>query len=187
LQTVLHGTIDTDGNLQARANYLWTPSFVTKIQAQVSTAAYDHFDILTDHCAALFNILQLLSTPGHSVLQLEQDYQGADYSLNVKTVNPSPVDSTGIFILSYLQSVTQRVALGTEIVYQRMTPEIEETLKQFVVKYTGDDCIATLNYQELGAIQASYYQKINEKVEFGSELQVVLAGGRREAVCTIVS
>ncbi|CAG8565060.1 1261_t:CDS:2 [Paraglomus occultum] len=159
-KTVLHGTVDTDGNLSARANYMWTPNFVTKIQAQLSP------------------------TPGHSMLQLEQDYQGSDYSINFKTVNPSPVDSTGIFILSYLQSVTQKLSLGTEIVYQKLTSDLEETVKQYVMKYTGKDYIATLNYQEAGALQASYYQKINEKVDFGTELQMLLDGGRR-AVCTV--
>jgi mitochondrial import receptor subunit TOM40 len=120
------------------------------------------------------------------MLQLEQDYQGSDYSFNFKTVNPSPVDSTGIFILSYLQSVTQKLSIGTEIVYQKLTSDIEETVKQYVMKYTGKDYIATLNYQEAGALQASYYQKINEKVDFGTELQMLLEGGRR-AVCTVVS
>ena len=137
---------------------------------------------------AHLNVLlhQLSPTPGHSMLQLEQDYQGSDYSVNFKTVNPSPVDSTGIFILSYLQSVTQKLSLGTEIVYQKLTSDLEETVKQYVMKYTGKDYIATLNYQEAGALQASYYQKINEKVDFGTELQMLLDGGRR-AVCTVVS
>lgn len=52
------------------------------------------------------------------MIQLEQDYQGQDYSLNVKAVNPWPADLTGIYIGSYLQSFTKNIALGLETLYQ---------------------------------------------------------------------
>ncbi|CAJ0752113.1 17817_t:CDS:2 [Entrophospora sp. SA101] len=120
-------------------------------------------------------------TPGHSMLQLEQDYQGSDYSVNCKTINPSPVEQTGIFVMSYFQSVTQKLAMGVETVYQKPTPDIEETSKSLVLKYSGNDYVTTVQWQEVGALQASYYQKINEKVDFGTELQIILAAGRREA------
>ncbi|CAG8517883.1 12558_t:CDS:2 [Ambispora gerdemannii] len=157
-KTFLHGTLDTDGNLSARFNYAWNPKNVSKVQTQLSP------------------------TPGHSMLQLEQDYQGPDYSLNFKTVNPSIVDNTGIFVLSYLQSITPNLALGTELVYQKPTADIEETTRSLVIKHSVDDYIATLQWQAPGALQVSYYQKINEKVDFGTELQILAAGGRREAV-----
>lgn len=161
-KSFLHGTIDTDGSLTARMNYAWNANNVTKIQAHVSP------------------------TPGHSMLQLEQDYQGSDYSVNCKTINPSPVEQTGIFVMSYFQSVTQKLAMGVETVYQKPTPDIEETSKSLVLKYSGNDYVTTVQWQEVGALQASYYQKINEKVDFGTELQIILAAGRREAVCTVV-
>ncbi|RHZ45168.1 hypothetical protein Glove_688g31 [Diversispora epigaea] len=157
----LHGTIDTDGTLTARTNYAWNANNLTKIQAHIS------------------------SSPGHSMLQLEQDYQGSDYSINYKTINPWPVENTGIFFLSYIQSVTQKLALGVETVYQKPTSDIEECTQSLVAKYTGKDYIATLQWQEAGALQASYYQKLNEKVDFGTELQLIVAAGRREALCTV--
>ncbi|KAG9299644.1 hypothetical protein G9A89_020815 [Geosiphon pyriformis] len=156
----LHGTIDTDGHLTARTNYAWNAKNVSKIQAQLS------------------------STPGHSLLQLEQDYQGPDFSINFKTLNPSPVESSGIFIFSYLQSITKKLALGTELVYQRPSQEVEETNKSLVAKYSSSDYIATLQWNSVGTLIASYYQKINEKVDFGTELQIIAAQGRREAMCT---
>ncbi|CAG8539778.1 12965_t:CDS:2 [Racocetra fulgida] len=137
-KSFLHGTIDTDGTLSARMNYAWNAKNVTKIQAHIT------------------------SVPGHSMLQLEQDYQGSDYSINYKTINPSPVENTGIYILSYIQSVTQKLALGVETVYQKPTPD------------------------KIGTIQASYFQKINEKVEFGTELQILVGRERRDALCTVV-
>ncbi|RIB06542.1 eukaryotic porin/Tom40 [Gigaspora rosea] len=160
-KSFLHGTIDTDGTLSARMNYVWNAKNVTKIQAHIT------------------------SVPGHSMLQLEQDYQGSDYSINYKTINPSPVENTGIYILSYIQSVTQKLALGVETVYQKPTPDSEECFKSLVAKYSGKNYIATLQWQEIGTIQASYFQKINEKVEFGTELQILVGKERRDALCTV--
>ncbi|KAF9434070.1 translocase of outer mitochondrial membrane [Entomortierella beljakovae] len=160
-QSFLSGNLDTDGNVQARTNYAWSNTNVSKCQAQFST------------------------TPGHSMLQLEQDYNGQDFNVNLKGVNPSPLDGTGIFIGSYLQSVTQNVSVGLEAVHQRPTPEQKETIWSYVAKYTGSDYIATAQYQGFGALQAAYYLKYSEKVDLGTEIQLVTAGGRREAVATV--
>ncbi|KAF9926400.1 translocase of outer mitochondrial membrane [Linnemannia zychae] len=160
-QSFLSGNVDTDGNVQARVNYAWSNSNVSKVQSQFS------------------------STPGHSMLQVEQDYNGKDFNLNIKGVNPSPVEGTGIFIGSYLQSVTQQLALGVEAVHQRPTAQQSETIYSYVAKYTGPDYIATATYQGFGALQATYYLKYSEKVDFGTELQLVTAGGRRDAIATV--
>ncbi|KAG0058773.1 translocase of outer mitochondrial membrane [Linnemannia elongata] len=160
-QSFLSGNLDTDGNVQARANYAWSNTNVSKVQSQLST------------------------TPGHSMLQIEQDYNGKDFNLNLKGVNPSPTEGTGIFITSYLQSITPNLALGAEAVHQRPTPQSAETTYSYVAKYTGPDYIATATYQGFGALQASYYLRYSEKVDFGTEIQLVTAGGRRDAVATV--
>lgn len=119
------------------------------------------------------------------MLQIEQDYNGKDFNLNLKGVNPSPTEGTGIFITSYLQSITPNLALGAEAVHQRPTPQSAETTYSYVAKYTGPDYIATATYQGFGALQASYYLRYSEKVDFGTEIQLVTAGGRRDAVATV--
>lgn len=119
------------------------------------------------------------------MLQMEQDYNGRDFNVNLKGVNPSVVDGTGIFIGSYLQSVSQNLALGAEAVYQRPTPGQQETVMSYVAKYTGRDYIATAQYQGFGAFSAAYYLRYSEKVDFGTEIQLLTAGGRREAVATV--
>ncbi|KAG0286371.1 translocase of outer mitochondrial membrane [Linnemannia gamsii] len=160
-QSFLSGNLDTDGNVQARANYAWSNTNVSKCQAQFS------------------------NTPGHSMLQMEQDYNGRDFNVNLKGVNPSVVDGTGIFIGSYLQSVSQHVALGAEAVYQVPTPGQQETTMSYVAKYTGRDYIATAQWQGFGAFSAAYYLRYSDKVDFGTEIQLLTAGGRREAVATV--
>lgn len=119
------------------------------------------------------------------MLQLEHDYTGSDYSVNVKAMNPNPMEFTGLYVASYLQSITSKFALGSEVVLQRPTPEMEETAMSLVGKYSGKDFIATAQLQGLGALQASYYQRINEKVDFGVELNMMVQGQRREAVATV--
>ncbi|CAB4410514.1 unnamed protein product [Rhizophagus irregularis] len=116
------------GNLTARMNYAWNANNVTKLQA-----------------------------PWHSMLQLEQDYQGTDYSIKLlKLINPSPVENTGIFILSYFNLKIYREQIALQ-------------------PYNGRKSV----------LYRHHTIKISEKVDFGTELQILVASGRREAVCTV--
>ncbi|KAI8378513.1 eukaryotic porin/Tom40 [Blakeslea trispora] len=160
-RTMLQGTMDNDTNLNGVLRHAWSPFSVTKVVAQFTHMA------------------------GHSMVQLDQEFNGSDYSVNLKAMNPNPLEFTGLYMASYLQSVTQQLAIGSEIVLQRPTPDMEETAMSLVGKYTGKDYIATAQFQGAGAIQASYYQRINEKVDFGVELNLMVQGGRREAVATV--
>ncbi|KAH9945934.1 mitochondrial import receptor subunit tom40 [Epithele typhae] len=159
----MHGNIDHDGNLSARLNQGWSADNVSKLQAQLST------------------------TPGQSFVQLEHDYSGADYSLNAKAVNPSPADLTGIYMGSYLQSITKNLALGVEGMLQRPSPAAAELATAYMAKYTSTnrDWIATAQLQGAGMIQASYWQKLSEKVDVAAELQVIAGQGRRDALATV--
>ncbi|KAG0170639.1 translocase of outer mitochondrial membrane [Apophysomyces sp. BC1034] len=160
-RTMAQGTMDNDTNLQAVVRHMWNSQLAIKLVAQMT------------------------HMPGHSMMQVESDYTGSDYSFNVKAMNPNPMEFTGIYMANYLQSVTPKLAVGSEIVLQRPTPDMEETAMSLVGKYTGSDFIATAQFQGLGAIQASYYQRINEKVDFGVEVNLMVQGGRREAVATV--
>ncbi|KAI8879168.1 hypothetical protein K501DRAFT_336267 [Backusella circina FSU 941] len=160
-RTMLQGTMDNDTNLNGVLRHAWSPQSATKVVAQ------------------------LTNMPGHSMIQVEQEFNGSDYALNFKTMNPNLVEMTGLYMASYLQSVSQQLVLGSEIVLQRPTPDMEETAMSLVGKYTGSDYIATCQFQGVGAIQASYYQRINDKVDFGVELNLMVQNGRREAVTTV--
>ena len=86
-----------------------------------------------------------------NMIQLEHDYLGRDYSLNLKALNPSPVDGSGIVIGSYLQSLTPRLALGAELLYQRgATPPGAPSMgpavtPSFVARYTSGPDAGTPN------------------------------------------
>ncbi|KAF7304895.1 ATP-bind-3 domain-containing protein [Mycena kentingensis (nom. inval.)] len=159
----MQGGVDHDGNVSGRYNYGWTSAAVTKVQAQLS------------------------SQIGHNMIQLEQDYQGSDFSLNAKAINPSPTDGTGIYVGSYLQSLTKNLALGAEGIYQHPTPGVSELALSYLAKLTSTDksWIATAQTQGLGVLQATYWQKLSEKVEVAADLQLIALPTRREAITTI--
>ena len=45
---------------------------------------------------------------------IEQEYTGSDFTSSIKMLNPSCLEGglTGIYMLSHLQSITKRLALG---------------------------------------------------------------------------
>ena len=120
-------------------------------------------------------------------MQLEHDYTGSDYSLNAKAVNPSPADGTGIYMGSYIQSITKNLALGVEGILQRPNPEVADLATAYLAKYTSTDrnWIATAQLQGAGMFQATYWQKLSEKVDVAAELQVLAGQGRRDALASL--
>ncbi|KAJ3285584.1 26S proteasome regulatory subunit 4, partial [Borealophlyctis nickersoniae] len=86
----------------------------------------------------------LMTTSGHNMMQLEHDHQGADYTVNVKAVNPNPIDSgpswapatkkndaslTGIYLISYLQAVSRSLAVGPMPGRRRARVDIRHALR----------------------------------------------------------
>ena len=121
------------------------------------------------------------------MIQIDHDYFGQDYSVTLKTVNPSPSNFTGVFVGSYLQSITKNLALGFETLYQRPTPQAPEMSMALHGKLTSTDksWIATAQVQHAGILQATYWQKLSEKVEVAVDLQVLSTPTRRDAIATL--
>jgi mitochondrial import receptor subunit TOM40 len=122
---------------------------------------------------------------GQSMAQLEADYSAKSFSLNIKAVNPSPTDATGIFVGTYLQSITKNLAMGVEVAHQRPEPNKAESQASYVAKYSGQDYVFTANVSQIGMVHASYHHKVSAQVELATEVQLMATQGRREAVCTM--
>lgn len=165
-KNMIHGMIDSKGELQGKLHYSLTDSFIFKSQMQVAKSEY-------------------------SMLQLEGDYLGADYSINIKTINPNLINGTGIFTAGYLQSITKNLTLGIEGIIQRHASSNSnhsisvDSGIGYIGKYQWGPGTLTIQTQNLMAIQASYFHKVNETVELGSELQCVIAGPQTEAVASM--
>lgn len=153
------------------------------------------------------------------MLQIEHDHVGSDFSVNLKAVNANPIDRpasfqktrfntalTGIFVASYLQSVTRNLVLGGEFMLQKPSAEIEESNLSLVARYSSKlpfrelpaqpgmpapppldpSYSLTATYQPTtGILQASYHHRLNARAELGSELQALVGGGRRDAVASV--
>jgi mitochondrial import receptor subunit TOM40 len=151
----MQGNIDNEGQLSTRFNYRWTPSLITKTNLQIAPG------------------------PNSAMVQFDNEYTGDDFTASIKTLNPSAIDGglTGIFIGSYLQSVTPSLALGLEAIWQRQAMNAgPETAVSYCAKYKGSDWIASAQLQAQGAISTTYWRKLTDKVEAGVELNLQFAG-----------
>ena len=117
--------------------------------------------------------------PAAAQLSVENDYLGNDFTAQLKAMNPSTLDGalTGIFIGSYLQSVTPRLALGVEAVYQRAAANMgPETVLSYAARYKGDDWIGSAQFLAQGGLQTSYWRRLSDKVEAGLDMNLQFAG-----------
>ncbi|KAF2462136.1 eukaryotic porin/Tom40 [Lineolata rhizophorae] len=165
--------IDNDFSLNGRFNARITPALTLKTQMQ-------------------------LAPQQGAMMQPELDYTGADFSASIKAMNPSVLEGnlTGLFIGSFLQSVTPKLALGLEGVWQRPTAAHgPEVMMSYAARFKSSDWIASAQLMAQGGIQASYWRRLTEKVEAGVDITLQFMGmsgaaammgqPKREGVTTI--
>jgi mitochondrial import receptor subunit TOM40 len=114
------------------------------------------------------------------MVSVDNDYTGSDFSASLKSINPSILDGglSGIFVGSYLQSLTPSLAVGLEAMWQRAALNTApETAISYCMKYTGSDWIASAQLAEQGVLSTSYWKKLTDKVEAGVDLNLQFAPG----------
>lgn len=146
----MQGNIDNELSLSGRLNYGWDKNNISKLTLQISQGQ-------------------------PTMCQIEQDFQGSDFSLNFKTLNPS-ISSTGLFtgvaVGSILQSVTPQLALGLETIYSRGQSAMPaDSAVSYVTRYVGakQDWIFSGQLQANGSLIASFWRKVASNVEAGLE------------------
>lgn len=152
----MQGAYSSDKSLTAWGNLRWTEKLVTKTQTQIA--------------------------PGQqqSMVQFDNEYTGDDFSASVKAISPSILEGglTGIVIGSYLQSVTPRLAIGFEGVWQRAALNSRpETAMSYCARYRGTDWVGSAQYLAQGSLGASYWRRLTDKVEVGADCQLQFAPG----------
>ncbi|PGH14449.1 hypothetical protein AJ79_03092 [Helicocarpus griseus UAMH5409] len=148
---LLQGNIGSDGALAAVANYRWNSAWVTKTNTQIMPGS------------------------AQGLIQIDNDYTGSDFSASIKAFNPSILEGgiTGIFMGSYLQSITPSLALGIEAMWQRQGLSVPpETAVSYCARYKGHDWIASAQLQAQGTINASYWKKLSDRVEAGVDMNL---------------
>jgi hypothetical protein len=152
----MQAAFSNDKSVTAWGNYRWTPQFSTKTQTQIAPGQ------------------------GQTMVQFDNEYTGSDFSASLKAISPSILEGglTGIFIGSYLQSVTPSLSLGFEGVYQRSGVNARpETAMSYCGRYKGTDWIASAQYLAQGSMGVSYWRKLTDKVEAGVDCQLQFAPG----------
>ncbi|KAG8230735.1 hypothetical protein J437_LFUL011070 [Ladona fulva] len=142
---VLLGDIDPSGNLNANIIHQFTNSLRAKIGTQIQSSTVQ-------------------------AVQISTDYKGKDYTATLTVGNPDIINESGVAVAHYLQSVSEKVALGAELVYQ-YGPTIlgkEVALLSAAARYTGDDMVVSGTLGEAG-FHVCYYQKASEQLQLGVE------------------
>ncbi|XP_072390894.1 mitochondrial import receptor subunit TOM40 homolog 1 [Diabrotica undecimpunctata] len=144
---ILLGDIDPSGNLNATIIHQIQPNLQAKFGAQVQNSKFQ-------------------------VGQLTMNYRGSDYTASCTVANPDVINSSGIVVLHYLQAVTAKLALGTELAYQRgpSIPGGEIALLSAAAKYSTDNTqiSGTLGVQ---GVHLCYYQRASKQLQIGVELE----------------
>lgn len=137
--------------------------------------------------------MQVAPGMSQSMVSIDHDYIGNDFSASLKAMNPSLLEGglTGIVVGSYLQSITPSLSLGLEGVWQRQSLGTKpETALSYSGRYKGGDWIATAQLQAAGAIEATFWRKLTEKCEAGVRLELAfpsagMFGNTREGTTAI--
>lgn len=149
----VQGNIDNDLSFSGRANYGWDKHNISKMTLQLANGQ-------------------------PAMVQLEQDYQASDFSINLKTLNPSFLYGgfSGVAVGSLFQSLTSKFAVGLEAMYSKQAgPVPPESAVSYVARYNNGNWIASAQLQAQGALIASFWRKVTDKVEAGLETQVSAA------------
>jgi mitochondrial import receptor subunit TOM40 len=144
------GNIDNDFSLSGRLNYGWDKHNISKATLQI-----------------------VKGQP--TMIQLEQDYQASDFSLNLKALNPSFLDDgnfSGVAVGSILQSITPKLSVGLETVYSAQPTMPGDAAVSYYTRYDAGNWVASAQLQAQGSVVASFWRKVADNVEAGIETQL---------------
>ncbi|XP_068146415.1 mitochondrial import receptor subunit TOM40 homolog 2 [Drosophila tropicalis] len=156
---VLLGDIDASGNLNANIIHQITSRLRCKFAAQ-------------------FQDSRLIAT------QCTNDYRGDNYTASLTLGNPGLLSGSGVVVAQYLQSITRRLAMGTELAYQYgpNVPGRHIAILSLVGRYAAKDCVwsGTLG---LNGLHICYYRKASDQLQLGVEVETSLR--MQESVTTL--
>ncbi|XP_071958215.1 mitochondrial import receptor subunit TOM40 homolog [Antedon mediterranea] len=140
---VLLGDIDTSGSLNAQIIHKLMEGLKTKFVLQTQQTRW-------------------------MVYQLENEYRGPSYTASVVLANVNPLESTGIIVTQYLQSITKRLALGAELLYHYGQGQ-QQTILTLAGRYTADNWLASGTVGP-ASCHVAYYHK-GKEVQVGVEFE----------------
>lgn len=191
------------------------PSGTTKVQAQLAPAgAQSMLTIEHEHIGKDFNFS--LKTVNPNPIDVGPVYAG-----DKSTSGHNKRSTTGVYVAQFVQSITPSWAAGAEYVYQHPLPEVEESSLALALRYAPlpskplppvpalpagmpspyhpvspyepQETFAATWQPSSGIAQLSFYKKVNQRLEVGSELQFFATRsnkqsrefGRREGIASV--
>ncbi|KAF5297364.1 hypothetical protein FQR65_LT01294 [Abscondita terminalis] len=144
---IMLGDIDPSGNLNATIIHQLRPNIQGKFGAQVQNSKF-------------------------TVSQFTVNYKGKDYTASATVANPDVVVGSGVVVLHYLQSITSKLALGSELAYQRgpVVPGGEIAMLSVAARYTTDN-ITMSGTVGMTGVHLCYYQRASKQLQVGVELE----------------
>lgn len=149
-KALVQGTIDNEFSLTGRLNYSWDKHITSKVSLQLAHGQ-------------------------PSMCQLEHEYQASDFSVQLKALNPDITGAkyNGLLIGSLMQSITSKLSLGMETVYNAMDPNgPAQAAISLAGRYNAGDWIAAAQLQAQGAIVGSFWRKVAPNLEAGLETTI---------------
>ncbi|XP_058797387.1 mitochondrial import receptor subunit TOM40 homolog 1 [Phymastichus coffea] len=156
---VLVGDIDPSGNLNANIIHQFSNRIRGKLATQVQRNKF-------------------------TAVQMTGDYRGDTHSLSLTLGNPDIINNSGLAVFHYLQSITPKLALGGELIYQQGpgVPGGYISIISLAGRYIhGDSTIS--GSLGLAGCHICFHQKASQQVQVGVELEV--NSRMQEAVGTI--
>ncbi|CAG7855162.1 SubName: Full=Probable TOM40-mitochondrial import receptor (MOM38) {ECO:0000313/EMBL:CCA68912.1} [Serendipita indica DSM 11827] len=108
-----------------------------------------------------------------------------DYCLNLKAINPSPIDGSGIYSAvscnpSQASRTRHRDQLSKRTRRFRYADDLARQIHWPTKRLDCHGCFHTL-----GLLQASYWHKLSPQVEVAADLQLIATPMKRDAVATV--
>ncbi|XP_026493567.1 mitochondrial import receptor subunit TOM40 homolog 1 [Vanessa tameamea] len=156
---VVLGDIDPAGNVNFNLIHQLTPEIRLKGAAQVQECKL-------------------------TAMQGTLEYKGPDYTMALAAGKPDCSEKLSVFVGHYLQSVTRRLALGAELVYQSSSRIAggEIAIASAAARYTMDDSelSATLG---AASFHVCYFKQASEQLQVVAEIDTSFRG--MESVGTV--
>lgn len=116
--------------------------------------------------------------------QVTGDYKADTYTASLTLGNPDLVHGSGVGVLHYLKTVTEKLALGAELAYQA-SPQLPGGHVAVVslasrLAFDKDSALAA-TMGNAGQIHATYWQKCSDQLQMGVELETNIKMGEARA------
>ncbi|KAI8850501.1 eukaryotic porin-domain-containing protein [Chytridium lagenaria] len=211
---LLSGQVDHDGGLQARAFYFWTPQQMLSVPAPEASAAAGldkPVDLApqppqaptapTVYKPSMSTKVQaqVVSSQAQSMLIVEQDYV-ANWGPTPGGSSSPPSTLTGNYSIQFLQSLTQSLAGGYSLAVRYAPPPSvlpspstvpAGSPSPFMTPNPRDPTqIFSATLSNTGLLHASYWRRLNQRLEIGTELQMLAtpasrgSDGKREGIAS---